>query len=80
MTFSLLSLYNAEKISLLDIPLVFYRVNTSSQISASRGKNSNCVFEALYSFMKQCLIEQEYVDSLYLYTVSIFSHEYKKAI
>ena len=29
--------------------------------------------------MKQCLVEQEYVDSLYLYAVSIFSHEYKKA-
>ena len=80
MTFSLLSIYKAEKIALLNTPLVYYRINTSTQISANRGKYSDCIFEALNSFLSQCPIDKKYLDSFYLCAISSFSYEYKNSI
>lgn len=79
MTFSLWSIYLAKKIALLDLPLVYYRINTSTQISATRGKYSNCIFEAIQSFITQCPIDKKYEESLYLCAISSFSYEYKNS-
>ena len=80
MTFSLWSIYQAHKIALLDVPLVYYRMNTSTQISATRGQFSDCLFEALHSFLRQCPIDDKYRHSFYLCAVSSFSYEYKKSL
>ena len=63
----------------MDLPLVYYRINTSTQISATRGKYSNCIFEAIQSFITQCPIDKKYEESLYLCAISSFSYEYKNS-
>lgn len=76
--FSLSSLYHASKIALLDKPLVYYRVNTNSQISATRGKHSDNVFTSLRSFLRQCPITDKYLGSFNSFAVGVLAYEYKK--
>ena len=76
-TFSLLGLYYAKKIALLDKPLVYYRINTSGQISARRGKYFDSAFAALKSFLNQCTPENKYLGSFWRCAAGILSYEYK---
>lgn len=77
--FSLSSLYHASKIALLDKPLVYYRINTNSQISATRGKHADNAFLALRSFLSQSMPEEKYLESFYRFAVGVLAYEYKLA-
>ena len=77
--FSLSSLYHASKIALLDKPLVYYRINTNSQISATRGKHSDNAFLALHSFLSQSMPEGKYLESFYRFAVGVLAYEYKQS-
>ncbi len=79
-TFSLLSLYYAKKIALLDQPLVYYRINTSGQISANRGKWFDSIYLALESFLAQCDLDDKYKNSFYSFAAGVLSYEYKQTI
>ncbi|KZX10261.1 glycosyltransferase family 2 protein [Methanobrevibacter filiformis] len=81
-TFTLIAMFKAKKISTINKSFVNYRINTNNSITSERGKYPGSIIKAHEFFIKQCKLNEFFVnnpklkESYYTSVLGNFRYEY----